>query len=71
MPTTTGFDTSALPTPRLLRVNNVRRRLKLHERTVRWLAEQGRIPARKIDRKSWGFRPEDVERFRRERENDR
>ena len=47
-----------------LRVNNVARRLQLPERTVRYLALTNRIPAFKIDRKSWGFWPEDVELYR-------
>lgn len=47
-----------------LRVNNVARRLQMPERTVRYLAATGRLPAFKIDGKSWGFWPEDVERYR-------
>lgn len=47
-----------------LRVNNVARRLGKPERTVRWLAETGALPAFKIDKKSWGFWPEDVEAHR-------
>ena len=47
-----------------LRVNNVARRLRKKERTVRHLASTQRIRAFKIDRKSWGFWPEDVERYR-------
>jgi hypothetical protein len=47
-----------------LRVNNVARRLQLPERTVRHLALTNRIPAFKIDGKSWGFWPEDVELYR-------
>jgi excisionase family DNA binding protein len=46
-----------------LRVNNVARRLRKKERTVRHLASTKRIPAFKIDRKSWGFWREDVERY--------
>ena len=71
MPTTADFHASALPTQRFLRVNNVCRRLDLRERTVRWLAKQGRIPARKIDGKSWGFLPEDIEAYQMERDNGR
>ncbi len=48
-----------------LRVNNVARRLKLKERTIRHLAATGEIPAFKLDRKSWGFVPEDVEAYER------
>lgn len=54
-----------------LRVNNVARRLNLKERTVRWLAKTGVLPAHKIDRKSWGFWPEDVEAHRRRMEGRR
>ena len=54
---------------RPLRVNNVRKRLGLSERAVRYLAETKRLPAFKIDKKSWGFRVEDVERYRLAREN--
>jgi hypothetical protein len=62
-----------VPKPRLwcgvfrripLRVNNVARRLQIPERTVRYLAANGRIPAFKIDDKSWGFWPEDVDLYR-------
>ena len=49
---------------RFLRVNNVARRLGKSERTVRWLAGTGAVPAFKIDKKSWGFWPEDVEAHR-------
>ena len=54
-----------LPTMRRppLRVNNVARRLGKKERTVRHLASTNRIRAFKIDRKSWGFWHEDVERY--------
>lgn len=55
---------SAPPRRRLL-VNNVARRLQLKERTIRHLAQTGRLAAFKIDKKSWGFWPEDVEYFRR------
>ena len=47
-----------------LRVNNVARRLSKPERTVRHLAATNRIPAFKIDGKSWGFWSEDVEIYR-------
>jgi len=46
-----------------LRVNNVARRLRKPERTVRYLASTKRIRAFKIDGKSWGFWPEDVELY--------
>lgn len=49
---------------RPLRVNNVARRLRKNERTIRHLAFTKRIPAFKINRKSWGFWPEDVEQYR-------
>jgi hypothetical protein len=47
-----------------LRVNNVARRLSRPERTIRHLASTQKIPAFKIDRKSWGFWSEDVESYR-------
>jgi hypothetical protein len=47
-----------------LRVNNVARRLHKPERTIRYLAATNRIPAFKIDGKSWGFWPQDVEMYR-------
>lgn len=53
------------PPRRPLRVNNVVRRLKMPERTIRYLAQTGRLPAFKIDGKSWGFWPEDVENYKR------
>jgi hypothetical protein len=46
-----------------LRVNNVARRLQKPERTVRHLAFTCRIRAFKIDGKSWGFWPEDVDAY--------
>jgi excisionase family DNA binding protein len=49
---------------RPLRVNNVARRLQRSERRVRQLAEAGDIPAFKIDGKSWGFRPRDVDTYK-------
>jgi excisionase family DNA binding protein len=64
MPTNIALSQDATVSRRLLRVNNVCRRLELPERTVRWLAKHGRIRARKIDGKSWGFLSEDVERYR-------
>jgi hypothetical protein len=45
-------------------VNNVARRLSRPERTIRHLAFTQKIPAFKIDRKSWGFWSEDVESYR-------
>jgi hypothetical protein len=47
-----------------LRVNNVARRLCKPERTVRHLASTNKIPAFKVDGKSWGFWPEDVDLYR-------
>jgi excisionase family DNA binding protein len=68
MPKSTNLKPSAPEANvRLLRVNNVCRRLNLPERTVRWLAKHERIRARKIDGKSWGFLPDDVETYRMER----
>ena len=51
-------------TQRPLRVNNVARRLQRSERRVRQLAETGELSAFKIDRKSWGFRPCDVDTYK-------
>lgn len=56
------------PVRRPLRVNNVMRRLNRAERTVRHLAKTQRIPAFKVNRKSWGFWPEDVESYKRQME---
>ena len=53
---------------RVLRVNNVSRRLGIPERTVRWLASTGKLHAFKAGPKIWQFRAADVERFRQERE---
>jgi hypothetical protein len=50
--------------PLPLRVNNVARRLNKPERTIRYLACTNRIRAFKIDGKSWGFWPDDVEFYR-------
>jgi hypothetical protein len=54
----------SIPGRRPLRVNNVARRLSLAERTVRYLAENEKINAFKIDGKSWGFWPEEVELYK-------
>ncbi len=51
-----------------LRVNHVAARLHKPERTVRHLASTKRIPAFKIDGKSWGFWPNDVDLYRRSME---
>jgi hypothetical protein len=59
----TGIATRRLP----LRANNVAKRLGMKERNVRYLAETKKLIAFKIDRKSWGFWPEDVERYRSQR----
>jgi hypothetical protein len=53
-----------------LRVNNVATRLRKPERTVRHLAFTKRLPAFKIDGKSWGFWPADVDVYRRLMEAD-
>jgi excisionase family DNA binding protein len=47
--------------PRILRVNNVAKRLGLPERTVRHMAERGRIPAFKLGRRAWSFDAADVD----------
>lgn len=51
-------------THRPLRVNNVARRIQRSQRRVRQLAETGELPAFKIDGKSWGFRPSDVDLYK-------
>ena len=63
-------DSYAAPARRPLRVNNVVRRLNLPERTVRHLAQTGRLHAFKVDGKSWGFWAEDVENYQRTLEAD-
>jgi excisionase family DNA binding protein len=50
--------------PRPLRVNNIARRLGKSERRVRQLAESGKLPAFKIDGKSWGSWPSDVDAYK-------
>jgi hypothetical protein len=50
--------------PRPLRVNIIARRLKKSERRVRQLAESGELPAFKIDGKSWGSWPSDVDAYK-------
>jgi len=39
----------------MLRVNNVSKRLGIPERTVRYMAAHGRIPAFKSGRRAWSF----------------
>lgn len=65
-----GCDVAPQPMQRSipLRVNNVARRLGKAERTIRYLASTSRIRAFKIDKKSWGFLPDDVEEYRRSAE---
>lgn len=48
---------------RVLRVNNVSRRFGVPERTIRYWARNGRLPAFKITPKIWGFYSTDVEAF--------
>jgi len=48
---------------RPLLVNNVARRLKRPERTVRHWAKIDKLRGFKIDGKSWGFWPQDVDAF--------
>jgi hypothetical protein len=50
--------------PRPLRVNNIARRLGKSERRVRQHAESGKLPAFKIDGKSWGSWPSDVDAYK-------
>ena len=51
-------------TGRLICVAAAARKLKRKPRTVRWMIGEGRLPARKINRKSWGILSSDVERLR-------
>jgi excisionase family DNA binding protein len=48
-----------------LRVNNVAQRLGIPQRTVRHWAKTGKLRAFKIDKKSWGFLPHDVDSWQR------
>src|SRR6266567_3772411 len=48
---------------RKLRVNNVARRLGLSRRTVRHLAQTGRLRAQKVRKKIWVFVSTDVDEF--------
>jgi excisionase family DNA binding protein len=56
---------------RLLRVNNVVRRLGVPERTIRHWARTGRLPASKRGPKIWVFREVDVVAFMSERDGGR
>jgi excisionase family DNA binding protein len=47
--------------PRILRVNNVAKRLGLPERTVRYMAAHGQIPAFKTGRRAWFFNAMEIE----------
>ena len=49
--------------PRILRVNNVAKRLGLPERTVRHMAARGRIPAFKSGRRAWSFYAPDLDAY--------
>lgn len=48
---------------RVLRVNNVARRLRVAYRTVRWYAESGQLAAFKTGPRSWSFHEADVIAF--------
>jgi len=52
------------PLGRLLPTNVVARRLGKSQRTIRWYAKTGRIPAVRIGTKLWKFHEVDVEAFR-------
>ena len=52
---------------RLLRVNNVVRRISAPERTIRYWAATGQLNAVKIGKKIWFFDPDEVEAFARVR----
>lgn len=47
--------------PRVLRVNNVAKRLGVPERTIRHMAARGRIPAFKSGRRAWSFYASDID----------
>ena len=64
----TDNQNTSLPRRPPLRVNNVARRLRRKERTIRHLALKGQLRGFKIDKKSWGFWPEDIDRYERLRE---
>jgi excisionase family DNA binding protein len=49
--------------PRILRVNNVAKRLGLPKRTVRYMAAHGRIPAFKPGRRAWFFNAVEIEAY--------
>ena len=55
---------------RLLSTNNVAKRIGLPERTVRYFAQIGIIPAYKPGKRSWRFRPRDIEQYIKDRENE-
>jgi hypothetical protein len=48
---------------RPLLVNNVARRLNRPERTIRYWAQIDKLHGFKIDGKSWGFWPQEVDAF--------
>jgi len=52
---------------RVLRVNNVSRRLGVPERTIRYWAKTGRLAGFRLTPKIWGFRSEDIDDFARQR----
>jgi excisionase family DNA binding protein len=52
-------------------VHHVARRLSVSQRTVRWWAGTGRIPAFKLGVKIWAFYEADVEAFRVKRDTER
>jgi excisionase family DNA binding protein len=58
---------SSLKRKRFLRVNNVVRRIGVPERTVRHWAATGRLRAVRLGKKIWGFDPDEVDTFERQR----
>jgi excisionase family DNA binding protein len=50
-------DTQCSLPERLLRVNNVVRRTGVPERTIRHWAATGRLPAIRLGKKIWAFKP--------------
>jgi hypothetical protein len=58
----------SIPSPELLRANNVARRLGLSCRMVRYLAQTGQLRAFKVGMKIWWFVANDVESYKRLRD---
>jgi excisionase family DNA binding protein len=68
----TSKHVTAQPTPgrRLLLVHHVAKRTGLSRRTIRHLAQRGKIPAFKLGPKIWGFDPRFVDMYAEKRHAD-